>query len=661
MSVVPLLGRLLLALLAVVALGAGAAGVGEAFEDLARWQAVLEREPGNRDAQRGRVLALARLGAPQLALELADRSPGLLSAQEREAMAADRTAHRIRWGTIAADTGRGPERFAALDRALAESDAVGLRALDPAATLSRVERQLAFDRLVALRDRFRMREAVDLHRALAARPDPVPPYALSAAASAHLTLEQPEAARDLYRRVLDAEPENLDARLGLFYALAESEEHDAALAQARHAVSITPKWIGAWSPETTHGNPRYPGVLSVRAMAPLQANRVGEAEARLRVLASRMPFNANVRTDHASTMRARGWPRAAETELRWILAVDPDNSGALGERAGALLEMRDWRQAQSALATAQSAYFEQGRVRRAARLAEVHRMRELIVEGDFGRSSGGPSGTRDHVIDAKLYSEPLAMDYRLFLHAHTARARFFDGTGRRDRVGVGLEYRSTRFSASGELAHELDQSDTSAAAAFAFTPDDHWTFRAALDSAANETPLQARRAGVDAWRAFAQIEWRAHESRTLALSFAHMPFSDGNRRDIVEARWTERVIVGPVYKLEITAALYASRNSLAGAPYFNPSRDLSPTLEFANEWLHWRRYTRSFKHRLVVSIGSYAQQGFGSGPVRGLRYEQEWAANDQLRVRYGIGRHVQPYDGVRSARDYAQVSLNWRF
>jgi len=657
----PFIGRALLALLAAVAIGASAAGVGDAFDELARWQVVLEREPANRDALRGRVFALAKLGAPQLALELADRNPGLLSADEREAMAADRTAHRIRWGTIAADTGRGPERFAALDRALAESDAVGLRALDPTVTLSRVERQLALDRLVALRDRFRMREAIDLHRALAARPDPVPPYALSAAASAHLYLEEPEAARDLYRRVLEAEPKDLDAHLGLFYALAESEDHVAALAQVEHAVSITPKWIGAWSPETTHENPRYPGVLSARAMAPLQANRVGEAEERLQVLANQMPYNTNVRTDHASTMRARGWPRAAETELRWVLAVDPDNSGALGERAGALLEMRDWRGAQAALATAQSAYFDQGRVKRAARLSEVHGMRELVVDADFGRSSGGPFGTQDHVIDARLYSEPLAMDYRLFLHAHTARARFTDGTGRRDRFGVGLEYRSTRFSASGELAHELNESDTSAALAIAFTPDDHWTFRAALDSAANETPLQARRAGVDARRASAEIEWRAHESRTLALSFAHMPFSDGNRRNIVEARWTERVIVGPVYKLEITAGLYASRNSLAGAPYFNPSRDLAPTLEFANEWLHWRRYTRSFKHRLVVTIGRYSQENFASGPVQGLRYEQEWAANDQLSVRYGIGRHVQPYDGVRSPRDYAQVSLNWRF
>jgi hypothetical protein len=69
--------------------------------------------------------------------------------------------------------------------------------------------------------------------------------------------------------------------------------------------------------------------------------------------------------------------------------------------------------------------------------------------------------------------------------------------------------------------------------------------------------------------------------------------------------------------------MYA-RNSLASAPYFNPSRDFSPTLEFANEWLYWRRYTRAFRHRVVVAVGTYWQQGFGTGPVYGARYEQEW-------------------------------------
>jgi biofilm PGA synthesis protein PgaA len=264
-------------------------------------------------------------------------------------------------------------------------------------------------------------------------------------------------------------------------------------------------------------------------------------------------------------------------------------------------------------------------------------------------------------VDTRLYSAPFGENYRAFLHAFDAEAKFDNGTGKQHRAGFGLEYRSTLVSASGELHHAWNSSRSGVAAALAITPNDYWTFLGAFDSAANETPLQARVVGVNARRYFGEAVWRAHESRSAALSLAHMDFSDGNRRDIALARWTERVIVGPVYKLEITASLYASTNSLAGVSYFNPSRDLQPTLEFANEWLQWRRYTRAFRHRVVVAIGNYWQQGFGSGPVAALRYEQEWDADDRLALRYGIGRTQHPYDGVKTTRDFAYASLNWRF
>ncbi len=619
------------------------------------------QDGADRAALLERIRNLARIGAPHLALELADRNPGVLAGDERERIAADRTAHRIRWGAIAADQGRGPARFEAIDRALADSDAAGTRALDRAAELSAPERQLALDRIGALRERFRMREAVALYEALAARPAPVPAWAQSAAASAYLYLERPEKARDLYRAALATDPDNLESRIGLFFALAEAEEHPAALAQVEGAAAATPLWIGAWSPATTHENPAYARVQAARAMAPLSANRPGEAWFRLRALSARAPFNANIRTDYASSMRARGWPRAAERELRWTLAVDPDNSGALGEHAGALLEMRDYRNARAALGTAQAAYPEDGRVVRAARLAKVHGMRELIVDATAGRSSGGPSGTRDYGIDTRLYSSPLDENFRAFLHAYDAEARFAGGTGKHHRAGAGLEYRSTLISASGELTHGLSTGRNGLAASLAVTPNDRWTVRGTFDTSANETPLQARLAGINARRASGEILWQAHESRGAAVSHARMEFSDGNRRDSTQARWTERVIAGPVYKLEVTAGLYASSNSLAGAPYFNPSRDFSPTLEFANEWLQWRRYTRAFRHRLVVSAGSYWQKDFGSGPVLGARYEQEWVADDRLALRYGIGRTQHPYDGVKTTRDYAYLSLNWRF
>jgi biofilm PGA synthesis protein PgaA len=632
------------------------------FAALTAYQTILAQQPTDRRALRGKILTLARLGAPQLAIELADRHPGIITPAERDAIAADRTAHQIRWGTIDANSGRGSARFAGIDRALADSERAAQRALDPSVTLTATERQLALDRISALRERYRMRDAIVLYEALAARPAALPAYAQSAAASAYLYLEQPEKARDLYRAALVTDPNNLQSHIGLFYALAESEDHPAALAEIDHAVAITPQWIDAWSPVTIRENPAYPGVLSARAMAPLFANRPGEAEQRLYDLADRAPYNTDVRTDYASSMRARGWPRRAEEELRWVLAVDPDNSGALGERAGALLERRDYRQAETALALAQDVAIEDGRVKRAARLSEVNNMRELIVDGTYGRSSGGgPAGTEDYAVDAWLYSSPLDYNYRVFAHTYSAEAQFDNGSGRRNRLGAGVEYRAPQIIASGELTHDVNGDDTGAAAALAYTPDDYWTFRGIVDTSANDTPLRASLAGINARLFSGEAIWQANESRSAALSYARMNFSDSNRRDTVQARWTERVIAGPVYKLEITGALYASQNSAVGAPYFNPSHDFSPTLQFANEWLQWRRYTRAFRHRLVLDIGNYSQQTFSSGPIYGARYEQEWDADDRLTLRYGVGRNLHPYDGAQTATNYGYAYLNWRF
>ncbi|HEY0269086.1 MAG TPA: poly-beta-1,6 N-acetyl-D-glucosamine export porin PgaA [Methyloradius sp.] len=637
------------------------------FAALEAYESILAQQPDHRGALRGKTQTLARLGAPQLALEFADAHAGIISVTERDALAADRTAHKIRWAAITADTGVGEARFAALDLALAESDLAGARALDPNIELSPTERQLALDRISALSQRYRMKDAITLYEAMAKRAQEIPAYAKAAAASAYLYLEQPESARDLYREALETDPSNLNTRIGLFYALAECEEHAAALKEVDGVVAMTPIVIDAWSPVTIRENPAYARAQSARAMAPMYANQPGKAEQRLHLLADSAPFNMDVRTDYASAMRARGWPRHAEQELSWVLAAEPNNSGALGEHAGALLEMRDYRDAESALVLAQSVDAEDGRVVRAGRLATVHQMRELVVEGEFGRSSGdsnggvSPRGTQDYELDAKLYSSPFDYNYRVFGHLFSAQAKFDTGTGRRERAGVGLEYRSPLVTATGELSQGIDDSKTAGAVTLALTPIDYWSFVGGYETSSNQTPLQATLAGIDAKRASVGAIWRANESRSAALGFENMDFSDGNQRNATSARWTERVIAGPVYKLEITAGLYTSNNSQDNRPYFNPSRDFSPTLEFANEWLQWRRYTRAFRHRLVATVGDYQQQSFGTSPLYNLRYEQEWDADDRLTVRYGIGHSQQPYDGVQTSRNYGYFYLDWWF
>src|SRR4030095_11970713 len=112
--------------------------------------------------------------------------------------------------------------------------------------------------------------------------------------------------------------------------------------------------------------------------------------------------------------------------------------------------------------------------------------------------------------------------------------------GKRDRAGAGLEYRSPLYVMRGEVSTDINKSKPALSAMLAYTPDDHWTFRGEYDKSSNQTPLQASLARIDANRIAGEAIWRAHESRTISGSLANMDFSDGNRRQSAQARWTER-------------------------------------------------------------------------------------------------------------------------
>jgi biofilm PGA synthesis protein PgaA len=155
--------------------------------------------------------------------------------------------------------------------------------------------------------------------------------------------------------------------------------------------------------------------------------------------------------------------------------------------------------------------------------------------------------------------------------------------------------------------------------------------------------------------------WREHESRSFGAAFQTLDFSDGNRRNIVTGSAFQRFVTGPVWKLDGAAALYASSNSASNVNYYNPEQDFGLELTLIGEQRLWRRYDRSFAHRVFVTLGNYRQQGFGSGEVGAIRYEQEWSLDNRLGLRYSAQRGFHPYDGVREYANFLNLSLNWKF
>jgi biofilm PGA synthesis protein PgaA len=125
------------------------------------------------------------------------------------------------------------------------------------------------------------------------------------------------------------------------------------------------------------------------------------------------------------------------------------------------------------------------------------------------------------------------------------------------------------------------------------------------------------------------------------------------------ADWTQRWVSEPVYKLDTRLGVFASHNTHTDAAYFNPRRDLSLDLNVINGWTLWRRYERSFTHRVEMGVGHYWQQGFGAKLSTGLRYEHEWNLDSFRTLSYGIAYNRQPFDGALDNRTSLFLNLTW--
>ena len=78
-----------------------------------------------------------------------------------------------------------------------------------------------------------------------------------------------------------------------------------------------------------------------------------------------------------------------------------------------------------------------------------------------------------------------------------------------------------------------------------------------------------------------------------------------------------------------------------------------------NEWLLWRRYERSFGHRLQVGAGEYWQQSFGSNTSWLISYEQQFKWDNRFEIDYGVTRTQHAYDGTNelSTQFFAKLNL----
>jgi biofilm PGA synthesis protein PgaA len=590
---------------------------------------------GNPGVRREAAGVLIDAGAPFGAAAVAGESPPI-AAQQAGAM--------VRWGGDI----RPPEperRFAGTDAALARLDAL-LAARPPAE--KGLRRQLRIDRLVALRDRVRMKEAMEEGDALSAE-GPLPAYAEQAYGDALIYMRRPEDARAAYARVLAQSPKDIQARYGTFYASVDLDDFRTAYDVIDSLVNDEPSWRFYLNDPTRQDNQERAFAETTAAQARLYGDQLGEAWARITRLSDAAPANGNMRLTLYQVASARGWRQRAESEAQIAASLAPRDVGsriALIEVAIAAYRFAD---AQRMLDEFLALYPDDQAVRRLARDLDAKRRFLLDVKVQPSNSDGGGANASGQAIvsEARLYSPPIADNWRLFALGDYSNAHPPEGFAERWRGGGGVEWRIPWVTAT---LYPTQSWGTLVKAGGGATVDWWVTDQIELSASGElfsiDTPLRALLFGITADAYAAKATYRWHESRSVSAGFAYMPFTDGNQRITANATYKEKLIDIPLFDLSGRVEAYTSSNTLGGTvPYYNPSRDLSLTGGFLAEHILWRRFDNSLVQALAVDAGLYAEQGYASNWIGTVNYEHRWRFDPLTEFRYGVLLMRRAYDG----------------
>lgn len=620
---------------------------------------VLERDPANRRALRLKALAAASLGIPHVALELAYRHPGLLSKAETDRIEADRIALHVRWGELPPLT-RGA-RFAETDKALQLMDEQYRGDWSRLDLSVPKHRRLAFDRMVALRERARMTEVVDLHRQLVAAKVEIPDYALLAAGSAYLYLEQPEEALPIAEQVLEHDPANFSARLSLFYTYIELDDFAKALRVIDKLNAEQTPWLNRGG--EARPNPQRQITEIATGYGRALADDLAGAQERFESMLTIAPENTEVRKELATVYRWRGWSERALAEFDYIAMREPDYLDNQVQLATTELALDLYPRAEAGVARLLRDYPEDTHVRRLGREWDLHNRPEFgIATRAAEADDGGELGTSEIKNDALLYSSPIAHHYRAFFRDHFFTAEFAEGTASDHRVGGGLEYRRHRLRMSGELYQGTEDDHQLGFAVLAgWRQSDQLRFEGAAEYDSIETPLRAIGSGISAHRFGGSAEYSWNESQQATLDYRFFDFDDGNLRHAIAGAFHRRLVNLPQFKLTGILDLYASTNRASDVIYYSPKKDFSWSVTFDSDWRLYRRYERSFSHRLAATVGQYYEDEFDPGTTWSFAYQHDWQLSEALRFAYGVMRSRRVFDGEPEFESAVYGNLMVRF
>lgn len=608
-----------------------------------------------------KILTLNALGASHLAYSLIT-DPSIFLKEELARIRTDMAAHRVRWGNIPVTNEQN--RFDETDQAISKINRnieISQRDLGEHHPLTLNSQ---FDLLIALRDRYRMKEVLGLDEELENKYIAIPDYAKHAVCDAFLYEKKPQQAVDCYTQIIRNGYTSISAKTTLFYAYLENEEYTKAQQWIEELAEQQTSFIkGMGKKRVIKPNPKKLQTESVKSLGVAFGDYLEDAEKQFDWLNDHASYNIDLRKERANIYYWRGWPRKAQQEYEIGLNQSPEHLGLRLGQARNWLALKEYQKAEQAISSLYEIYPENKGVANQKRLWDIHNMREFRTRINHSDSSGNDvNGSRVLDIDSYLFSSPIDENYRAYLHQRYSQADFEEGDGQLNHLGIGVEYRAPDLVLSGELHHNNYEDNRAGISVFGqYEFDDYLSSAVTLESVSSDTPLRALNQGIYAKSAAIATQYRWHESRAVGLNLSYLDFSDNNERTSIGGFWKERWYNQYNYKFSTRVDLFSSNNTEEDTIYFNPDSDFSGSIALENDWLTWRKYDNAFYQRLVLSTGFYDQQHFSNGNTWGLQYEHRWLAQKRLELLYGAKRAKNRYDGNDEYSWDFYAALNWMF
>lgn len=636
------------------------------IEALRYSQKAVKIAPENRAVKRDLVESLGYAGAPEVALFVSDSTPDLLTPKEVRALQGDVNASIVRVETL--DPFREPERFSHTDRAIADYDKkIAQWTTQGDATRNDVLR-MRFDRMVALRDRVRMKDVLAEYDDLRKQDVTLPIYALNTAGDAYLYTRQPEKALEIYSQVLKASPKDFNARMAIFYTYIELDRYEDAYKQIDELVKEEPKWIYLKGLKDPLASPERAAAELAAGLARMYGNQHAEAEKRLTPIAEAAPANSHHKAALGAIYENRGLPRKAQEEYQLGKALQrgQDLQNEAGE-ARTDLALQNFLKSEKETADLYQRFPENLEIQKLKRDWDIHNMNELNVRVGRGlHSTGSATGDRGINVDTQFYSKPVDYNWRIMAGHYYAHETEPNDEGKitYNRASIGAEYRGHGVTASLTPTYNTYKGNGRAGgrADASYSRNDNWSHGGSAEIFSRDTPLRALNSGVRANNVEVNTTYQKNESQQVTVGAGYMAFSDGNRRLNLSGMVSQRLYTSPTLKIDgVADSGFSSNSKDQNRLYYNPERDVMTHLGMSATHTIYRRYEFLWQHNLKLMPGYYWEKNYGSSPAFTAHYEHMLTLNDVMRISFGAHYVRQDYDGETENNLSLLGNLNYRF